>query len=67
MIKRQLDENRSLKEDLDEQRRQLEERSEADNEQLIKALQEAKTEKEKRLDYERRLRVVAHQQQQVGR
>ena len=67
-MKKQMDEYRNLKDELDEQKRQFEERSESENEQLINAINEAKAEKEKRMDFERRLRVVANQQQlQAGR
>ena len=67
-MKKQMDEYRNLKDELDEQKRLLEERNESENEQLINARNEAKAEKEKRMDFERRLRVVANQQQlQAGR
>ena len=67
-MKKQTDEYRNLKDELDEQKRLLEERNESENEQLINAINEAKAEKEKRMDFERRLRVVANQQQlQAGR
>lgn len=67
-MKKQMDEYRNLKDELDEQKRLLEERNESENEQLINAINEAKAEKEKRMDFERRLRVVANQQQlQAGR
>ena len=56
-----MEENRQLQEQLGEQERLMQEREERQNLELVRAQDQAKTEKERRLDYEKRLRVVANQ------